>query len=544
PAAPAEYWDQTTLFGASGQEFRLTLGVPNPALPVKVTLVWSDAAGAVGANPALVNNLDLTVVNGASTYLGNRFSAGWSIAGGAPDVLNNVENVYLQSTGGSIEIIVAATAINGDGVPYNADGTDQDFALVCSNCSLEPDFTLNVAPARLDVCAPANPAYTVTVGQILGFTEPVTLSASGYPPGSTINFSTNPVTPPGTSTLTISNTGSAAGSYTVQVNAASSTGTKSRTAGLGLFTAAPAAVTLLTPANGAANQPVKPTLTWQAAGAGGTYTIEVASDAGFTSIVETASGLTGTSYTLANMLNTSAIYYWRVKAANACGVGSYSAVRSFSTLAAPGDCAVGAPASQLLATGFEAGAPGWTHSGLGDSWTLSGARTHSGAASFHAANPSVISDQSLVMPAVTLPVGSTSLSLKFWNYQSIESQFGGGCWDGGVLEISTNNGVSWTRIESQLLTDPYDGPVSTCCGNPVGGTNAWCGDPQDWKLSVVDLSGFAGQTVRLRFRLGTDDIISREGWYIDDVTVQSCGSPIFNDSFENGDLSVWTFVLP
>ena len=78
--------------------YQMTLGVPNPGLPVRVTLAWSDAAGAVGANPALVNNLDLTVVDGANTYLGNRFTAGTSATGGTPDTRNNLENVFIQTS--------------------------------------------------------------------------------------------------------------------------------------------------------------------------------------------------------------------------------------------------------------------------------------------------------------------------------------------------------------------------------------------------------------------------------------------------------------
>jgi hypothetical protein len=142
PAAPVEYWDQETLLASTGEQFQVTVSVPDPTRPVKVTLVWSDAAGAVGANPALVNNLDLTVVDGANTYLGNRFTAGWSATGGTPDTRNNLENVYIQTpSSGSIDVTVAATAINGDGVPYNGDGTDQDFALVCSNCDLSLLFS-------------------------------------------------------------------------------------------------------------------------------------------------------------------------------------------------------------------------------------------------------------------------------------------------------------------------------------------------------------------------------------------------------------------
>jgi len=484
------------------------------------------------------------VVDGASTYHGNRFTAGWSATGGAPDTLNNLENVFVQHPGDSLDITVAATAINGDGVPYNGDGTDQDFALVCSNCALVPDFTFSAAPTNLAVCAPASAVYTVATGSILGFSDPVTLAASGSPAGTTAGFSASPVTPGGASTLTISNTGSAAaGSYAIQVQGTSSTGTKSRTVGLDLSAVAPSAVILSTPADGAVNQPDHPVLTWQAAGAGGTYTVEVASDAAFAGIVETASGLTGTTYTLTGTLDSNTTYYWRVRAGNACGTGGFSAPRVFTTLPAPGDCGAGLTAVPVFTAGFEDGAPGWGHSGPGDSWALSDVRTHGGAYSFHANNPGIASDQVLVTPALNLPGGAFPVALKFWHYQSIESR-AGGCYDGAVVEISTNGGGSWTRLEAQLLTDPYDGPVSTCCSSPLSGANAWCGDPQDWTLSIVDLSAFAGQTVRLRFRLATDYIVSREGWYVDDLTVQACVSRIFNDGFESGDTSLWSSAIP
>ncbi len=39
---------------------------------------------------------------------------------------------------------------------------------------------------------------------------------------------------------------------------------------------------------------------------------------------------------------------------------------------------------------------------------------------------------------------------------------------------------------------------------------------------MVDVSSYAGQIVKFRFRLGSDSSVSREGWYIDDVKVQSC----------------------
>jgi hypothetical protein len=116
----------------------------DPTRPLKVTLAWSDAPGAVSANPALVNDLDLTVTLGANTYRGNVFSAGWSAPGGSADRLNNLENVYVQNASGPATITVSATNVPGDGVPYNADLTDQDFAFVCSNCSTLSPFRIEI----------------------------------------------------------------------------------------------------------------------------------------------------------------------------------------------------------------------------------------------------------------------------------------------------------------------------------------------------------------------------------------------------------------
>lgn len=129
-AAAAVYHDQDYTFQNTGESKTYNFQAPNTAAPVKVTLVWTDAPGAVGASPALVNDLNLTVVSGGNTYRGNVFSDGWSTTGGSYDTLNNIENVFIQSPGATVQVTVTAASIAGDGVPYNADTTDQDFALV------------------------------------------------------------------------------------------------------------------------------------------------------------------------------------------------------------------------------------------------------------------------------------------------------------------------------------------------------------------------------------------------------------------------------
>jgi len=61
------------------------------------------------------------------------------------------------------------------------------------------------------------------------------------------------------------------------------------------------------------------------------YYLEVATDAGFSDLVYTTT-VTIISHTLANSLNYSTPYYWRVTAQNTCGNGSASATFSLTTL--------------------------------------------------------------------------------------------------------------------------------------------------------------------------------------------------------------------
>jgi subtilisin family serine protease len=527
PGVSTEYWDNPVVFANSGEQWTLSFGVADTSKPLKITLAWSDAAGAVGANPSLVNNLNLTVTNGANSYRGNVFSGGWSATGGAADTRNNLENVYIQNPASSATITVDAVNIAGDAVLGNGDLTDQNFALICQNCVLAPDFSLDITPASQNICTPSNAVYNIAVGSTLGYNDPVTLSASGHPAGTTANFSVNPVTPAGASVLTIGNTGAAApGSYNIEVMGVAVTSTHTTTVGLNVFTAAPAAPTLLTPANGALNVPATPTFTWNAAAQASSYSIQVATDAGFSNIVASATGIAGTSWTSNVALNTSTTYYWRVWADNTCGVGAYSATWSFTTVAAPGDCSPGTTPRVLFTDGFEAGMGGWTlgSGSTGNTWAIATSNPHSGVQHMHANDPAAVSDQRLVSPAFALPTGENPVVLKFWHVPNMETSGTTACWDGGILEVSNDGGTTWTPVpNANLLVGGYTRTINSS-GNPLGGLQGWCGGTS-YMNTIADVSAYAGQTVQFRFRLGSDSSVSRPGWDVDDVLVQSCSAP-------------------
>src|SRR5262249_52534019 len=118
--------DQTQIRASTAKTSQTTGSVPTTSQPFRVTLAWTDAPGPTTGSPA-VNNLDLEVTINGQTFLGNVFSGANSTTGGTADPRNNVESVFLPAgTSGNFTVTVRATNIAGDGVPGNADTTDQD----------------------------------------------------------------------------------------------------------------------------------------------------------------------------------------------------------------------------------------------------------------------------------------------------------------------------------------------------------------------------------------------------------------------------------
>lgn len=135
-SVPIKRVNQTTTFSSPGESVVYSGTVGSAAKPFRVSLVWTDPPGA--GNPALVNNLDLTVQVGPNVYRGNVFTGGVSTTGGTSSTIDNIENVFLAAgvaPGTPVTITVNAVALNGNGVPGNADSTDQHFALVAYNFS-------------------------------------------------------------------------------------------------------------------------------------------------------------------------------------------------------------------------------------------------------------------------------------------------------------------------------------------------------------------------------------------------------------------------
>lgn len=221
--------DQSQTLGATGQTFQTSATVSNTGQPVRVTLVWTDAAGPTTGAP-WVNNLDLEVNVNGTLFRGNVFSGANSVSGGTADTRNNAESVFLPAgTSGSITVTVRATNIAGDGVPGNADTTDQDFALVIYNgtagAPAQPSIGAN--PASFSFSATAGGANPANQSLSITNTGGGTLNWSASDDASWLTISPTSGTAPSTVTLSVNITGLAAGTYNGTITITSTGATNS-----------------------------------------------------------------------------------------------------------------------------------------------------------------------------------------------------------------------------------------------------------------------------------------------------------------------------
>ena len=63
PTVPILYYENPDLMTFTGENYGISVSPYNPLEPMRITLVWSDVQGANNANPARVNDLDLTAVD-------------------------------------------------------------------------------------------------------------------------------------------------------------------------------------------------------------------------------------------------------------------------------------------------------------------------------------------------------------------------------------------------------------------------------------------------------------------------------------------------
>jgi len=134
-------------------------------------------------------------------------------------------------------------------------------------------------------------------------------------------------------------------------------------------------------------------------------------------------------------------------------------------------------------------------------WATTTTDAHSGSKSWTDSPAGVYPNLANVSLALSNPIDlspSINPKLVFWHKYQLETD-----WDYGRLEISTDNGTTWTHLAS--FTGVYD-----------------------WQREQLDLSAYKTDNVKIRFRLESDSRIAYDGWYIDDVRISELPNPVLD----------------
>ncbi len=173
------------------------------------------------------------------------------------------------------------------------------------------------------------------------------------------------------------------------------------------------------------------------------------------------------------------------------------------------DLYIGTP-SVVFADSASGGIGNWT---TGQGWGLT-SNSHTTPSAF-TDSPSgyyrANANNSLTLATQVSLAGFDYAELRFWTKWSLEST-----WDFATVEVSTNNGSSWTTVRTSTSTRG-SGRSSQ---QP---TTSWGYDSYVpglvWKEETANLSPYAGLQIKLRFRLASDGGVERDGFYVDDIRI-------------------------
>jgi immune inhibitor InhA-like protein len=118
-----------------------------------------------------------------------------------------------------------------------------------------------------------------------------------------------------------------------------------------------------------------------------------------------------------------------------------------------------------------------------------------------------ISKSAVFSEPIALEAGSGA-RIKFDHICITEHCDGTPC-DSGILELSTDGGTNWDELAR------YDTATDAAWGDMIA-------NPEDWRPVDFDISYYEGQTVLVRLRLESDQLLSLDGWYVDNFRIEGC----------------------
>jgi subtilisin family serine protease len=123
------------------------------------------------------------------------------------------------------------------------------------------------------------------------------------------------------------------------------------------------------------------------------------------------------------------------------------------------------------------------------------------------------SNAKLDIPPITLAASKPYAILTFWHWYELETNY-----DGGNVKVSADGGETWEIVTPM---GGYDGTARTTNAG-IPGELCFTGyNNMFWQQELFDLSAYAGESIMIRFHMGSDPSVYKAGWYVDDVMLRS-----------------------
>lgn len=303
----------------------------NGATSLIASITWTDVPGVANTGsgpvndptPALVNDLDIRVTNGSTTFYPWRLPSNLLFASTRTGD-NNIDNV---------EVVKIDTPVAGNyTITITHKGTlqqgPQDYSLVVTG--ITSNFGIVSTSSDLEVCSNQDAVYSFNYKH--GSGGATSFSAVGLPTGASASFSPSSLNANGTVTMTVSGlTNVTPGEYNVGILGNNGVETETRFKNLIVYSTNFQPLTLTSPANGITGVAPATSLKWVKNQNAENYNVQVATDSNFTNIIVNAT-VTNNLYQLTG-LNQGTYYYWRVIPSNRCGtaLASSAIIRNFQT---------------------------------------------------------------------------------------------------------------------------------------------------------------------------------------------------------------------
>lgn len=519
----------------TGDQHTYTLSNVAAGQELRITLTWFDPDALPAAAVTLINNLDLEVVGpGGTVFKGNQFTGGASTANPvSTDTRNTVEQVRVTApTAGSYTLRVKGTAVPGNGRPGSQ---RQGYALVASAAFGIPDPSPAAAPTALTI------ASNNSAGIAVGFAGSASQGFQLYRADGTCASADSKafrLVAAGANSPLVDDRSQGGYNYAYKVRGIS--GDVEGALSACIDTTSNDTCDLTPSFDGSAasrdffNVVCSVDLAWPAAASNCPtapitgYRVERS-----TSPLFTAPVIVGTPAS-ASYSDTSVVggtpYYYRVTALDSSGNASASPIINATPVGPQGN---NTP-EQL--DDVDSG----TFMTLSGEWGISNLRASTGTFSYRSATGGATYRADTCASITTPPfqVGSNT-ELLFdarWNLED--------SWDGVVIEVSSNNGLSWsprTPVGGYPGTFSQTGsPPVNACGY-VSSQGAFTGNSSGvFVTKTLNLTEFAGGgPILVRWRFSSDPGSEEEGFYLDNVRIPLNGGEnenVLQSGFEDNEV--------